>query len=397
MIAHLQMRAITHGQVPWNVVPSKQLQLGIIKVTPCTLISLSGTGAASAATDLNFAAVAGAIETWFAANARPMPWRELPTPWRSLVSEFMLQQTQVASVIERFEPFLERFPTPAAMAAASEQDVLALWQGMGYYRRARNLRLCAIEIVERFGGEVPGSVDDLMTLPGIGRYTAGAVASIAFGVAAPIVDGNVQRVIARLSGDGRTPSPKQVKETWHVAGALVEVASKPGVLNEGMMEVGATVCTPRQPSCEACPLQGVCEARRQGIENEIPPPRKRPARQTVHLHAVGCWRSGRLLLEKREETGLWAGLWQMPTVEAEHKLRSDVVRRRLGFDVGPLKSVGSIRRLLTHREVFLHVYAADLAATLPRRKGRKWVRWSEVPQLPVSAAAMGAIKLVGCH
>ncbi|MFG0315432.1 MAG: A/G-specific adenine glycosylase, partial [Phycisphaerales bacterium] len=197
------------------------------------------------------AALTRALEAWFRASARELPWRtDTRDPYRSLVSELMLQQTQVSRVIEKFGPFLERFPTVEALAAAPEDDVLAAWSGLGYYRRARLLHACAKAIVEHHDGVVPDSLDDLLELPGIGRYTAGAIASMVFGQRAPIVDGNVARVLLRVHNK---PVPQTEKTTidwaWQRAEELVGACDDPAVFNEAMMELGATVCVPKGPRC----------------------------------------------------------------------------------------------------------------------------------------------------
>jgi len=189
-----------------------------------------------------------ALERWFARHARDLPWRRRRTGYRALVAEVMLQQTQVSRVAERYVEFLRRFPTVRGLAEADEQEVLAAWQGLGYYRRARNLHAAARLIVAERGGRIPRTVDGLRQLPGVGRYTAGAIASIVYGAPAPIVDGNVQRVIARWDANDAPPADAStVAETWRRAEDLVGATARPGVLNEALMELGATVCTPVNP------------------------------------------------------------------------------------------------------------------------------------------------------
>src|SRR5690606_18318055 len=200
---------------------------------------------------------------WFARAARDLPWRALPRdPYRALVSEFMLQQTQVSRVLEKFGPFLERFPSVEALAAADEGQIAAAWSGLGYYRRARHLQAAARAIVAEHGGRVPTKAATLENLPGIGRYTAGAISSIVFGEPVPVVDGNVTRVVLRIEGrDLPQEAPATARFVWERAAALVEVAAGtkakgigPGFLNEALMELGATVCVPRSPRCLECPI-----------------------------------------------------------------------------------------------------------------------------------------------
>ncbi|MFM7260071.1 MAG: A/G-specific adenine glycosylase, partial [bacterium] len=270
-------------------------------------------------------AVAERLTAWFRKSARELPWRQRRDGYRALVSELMLQQTQVSRVVEKFEPFVRRFPTPAALAAAAEDEVLAAWQGLGYYRRARLLHAAAKAVVERHGGRVPEDPQALRALPGVGRYTAGAVSSIVFGAREPIVDGNVTRVFQRLEARRGSASDGDVQAwAWERADAFVAAAREPGVANEALMELGATVCTPAAPRCGACPLRAQCAAFAAGRMDEIPAPKKRVARKDL-VFVTACVRrtDGAVLLEQRPTggrsggapSGLWAGLWQPPAVE----------------------------------------------------------------------------------
>lgn len=267
------------------------------------------------------ARLARAIARWYKANARPLPWRTTPRdPWLSLMSEVLLQQTQAARVAERFETFARTFPTPGAMAAAPLDDVLALWSGLGYYRRAALLHNCARAIVKDHQSTVPPQHDALLALPGVGRYTAGAVASIVFGQPQPIVDGNVARVLMRLHGVEQSPQEKAVRAwTWQRATDLVGAAGNLAAqFNEGLMELGATVCTPNAPKCQACPCSRICKARLEGLADQIPMPKTKTARRPLAISAmVIADDQGRIWLEQRPARGLWAGLWQPPTVERD--------------------------------------------------------------------------------
>jgi A/G-specific adenine glycosylase len=339
-----------------------------------------------------------AIERWFAAEARNLPWRSNRTPWRSLVSEFMLQQTQVARVLERFEPFLERFPAAKDLAVADVQEVLSMWQGLGYYRRARNLRCAAQAIVTEFGGEVPLDVDALLTLPGVGRYTAGSIASIVGRRRVAIVDGNVTRLLARVYCDGGIPEDRSyVNRMWSRSQALVEESEFPARLNEGMMELGAVICTPTSPSCDVCPLNDRCQSLSAGCVAEIPPAKRRANRAVLHHHSVVIRRRGKLLLERRPESGLWAGLWQAPAIEGDGELSGGELADQLGFPVERLARLGSITRQLTHRTVHIHVHVADLASgvRMPEVDGRKWVRDADLSGLPLSSAALAVLAVPG--
>jgi A/G-specific adenine glycosylase len=251
--------------------------------------------------------------SWYRKHQRTLPWRaNRPDPYHVLVSEFMLQQTQVATVIDYFHRFMERFPTLQHLADAPEAHVLRLWQGLGYYSRARNLLSAARVIVKERGGKMPRSVEGLMALPGIGRYTAGAVASIAFGRVAPIVDGNVRRVICRLDAIILSPGPELTAHLWQKAQDILPSKS-PGQFNSALMELGALVCTPRNPQCPACPVREHCIAFSIGKVDQIPvpkPPRARPVvrRRVLCIRNKGCW-----LMEQRPDKGRWAGMWQFVT------------------------------------------------------------------------------------
>ena len=300
------------------------------------------------------------LERWFPSHRRDLPWRRNRTPWRTLVSELMLQQTQASRVAERFESFVGRFPDARTMAGAGEDVVVAAWEGLGYYRRARLLYATAVRICDVHEGEVPSSTEALLALPGIGRYTAGSIASIAFDRRTPIVDGNVIRVVARLEAiDAAADDPALVKRCWETADALVGAAKSPGVLNESLMELGATVCTPRLPSCDRCPVQTCSAAFRSGRAASMPRPKSRRARRIVHLYPVVLRRDDRVLLRQRPLRGIWAGLWELPSVESADPLEVPAIASGLGFKVDDLRQVETFKRLLTHREVHFHVYEAS--------------------------------------
>ena len=327
------------------------------------------------------------------ANRRSLPWRSRRSAWRSLVSEFMLQQTQVARVLEKFEPFMERFPDPASLAEAGEQEVLSMWQGLGYYRRARNLKRAAELIVERFGGQTPLDAGDLLQLPGVGRYTAGAIASIAGRRRVPIVDGNVQRVLARLHADDADPSSRDaIDRAWQRASALVEACDRPDHLNEGLMELGALVCTPGVPDCGACPVAAGCSAKQSGRQGRIPPPKRAAIKVEVHHHAVVIKRKGRLLMEQRGDDGIWAGLWQVPTVESKRKLVPSQVQRRCGIELAGIDRLGSFTHVLSHRRIHVHVFRGE-AAPGARAAGRIWQSRSSLDVLPVSNAVKRVLEM----
>lgn len=310
----------------------------------------------------------------------------------------MLQQTQVARVIEVYRRFMRQFPSVRALAAADEQDVLAAWQGMGYYRRARHLHQAAKMIVQLHGGRVSSDIASLRTLPGVGRYTAGAIASIVFNKPEPIVDGNVIRVLARWHGKrGSMGNRKLMMWAWTQAEKLVNVATRPGVFNEAMMELGATVCTPRNPKCNICPVATWCIACRQGRQQSIPAAKRRVERQTLHHHAVVITRNGKIIVEKRGERargngqmkrGLWEGLWQVPTVESTTRLSDVDIQLRLPFTVAGMIAAGGFTHVLSHRRIQFHIYRARSTT-----KRGVWHMPRDLDALPMSNAQRKILQL----
>lgn len=282
---------------------------------------------------------------WFDAHKRDLPWRGVGDPYAVWVSEVMLQQTRAGSVVPYYRRWMERFPDVDALAGADLDEVLRLWRGLGYYARARNAHRCAQQVRDAWGGAFPSSADRLKKLPGIGPYTAAAVASIAFGEAVPAVDGNVRRVVARLFD---LPDPP-FAEVRNRAADLMDTA-RPGDFNEAMMELGATVCTPRSPSCGACPVAAGCRARAAGTVAERPLPRRRravPTRTWGVLVAVSP--RGRTLVVRRPPEGLLGGMWEFPAVEMEDgadartRVEGRVGRQASAGGGGADRAVGAVR------------------------------------------------------
>ena len=335
--------------------------------------------------------ISRALERWFASAARDLPWRRNRSGYSALVAEAMLQQTQVSRVIEPYTKFLQRFPDCHALASATEDEVLAIWQGLGYYRRARSLHAASRMVVERFGGVVPRHVAELRELPGVGRYTAGAIASFVFGRPEPIVDGNVQRVLLRIHGRSASPSEATtVSWTWREAGRLVEAAAKAGVFNEALMELGAMICTPRAPQCARCPVQGMCVSNRKGLQEQIPVPKKRVLKTDAHHHAIAVHRGESVLFVRRPPTGMWAGMWQVPTIESALPLKAATLRRRLDMVLGPMRLIGSFPHHTTHRRITFHVYRAQARAKV---RGT-WRRGDSINNLALSAAQQRVVKML---
>ena len=334
--------------------------------------------------------LAGKLLAWYARHKRALPWRQAADPYRVWISEIMLQQTQVKTVIPYYRRWLARFPTIEALAAAAQSDVLAAWEGLGYYSRARNLHRAAQIVAAELGGELPRTVAQLLELPGIGRYTAGAIASIAFGVEAPVLDGNVKRVLARVF-DIREDvgSPAAVKQLWALAESLLP-RGRAGDYNQALMDLGATVCTPRAPSCAVCPLRALCVARQLGVQSQRPIKRVRPPRPE-RIEVAGIVRkNGRVLLGQRPAAKLLGGLWAFPAGECPPGAKlPDCLRRSLRKDWGLDVKVGARAQLLTHGfthfKLTLHVFECRWRAGRLKRGGspRRWVRLAELDGYPM--------------
>ncbi len=353
-----------------------------------------------------------ALCAWFRRHARDLPWRRViprtgrRDPYASLVSELMLQQTQVSRVVGKFGEFMRAFPTVEALAEASEHDVLALWSGLGYYRRARLLHACARAVVADHAGVVPGDAATLRTLPGVGRYTAGAIASMVFDRPEPLVDGNVSRVLLRIAGKD-LPSPDAPAWAWSRAEGLLAGfrwakcrTASPGEFNEAMMELGATVCTPDRPRCRSCPVRGLCRAAAKGTQDAIPRPKVSPERRGMHVACVVVRDSkGRVLMEQRPPDGLWAGLWQPPAMEGARPIPASTLAA--GLELGGttrLRRLGTFVRVLSHRRVRFVVYHAEQPVCgAPGGGGfiRRWFRERDIARLGLSNAHAQALGLAG--
>jgi len=290
---------------------------------------------------------------WFEREKRALPWREDRDPYRILVSEMMLVQTTVAAVVPHFERFLRLFPDFAALAAVDEDDVVKAWEGLGYYRRARQLHAAARTIVEEHGGRMPNDPDAVRALPGVGRYLAGAILSQAFDRPEPILEANSQRVLARLlAWNGEIAAAATKRRLWEAAGRLVP-ESRAGDFNQSLMELGALVCSPRSPRCLVCPLSTLCEARKLGLQDELPRIAPRPAPLAVEEACAVVVREGKTLMVRRKSTGLWGGFWEFPTI---HRDGADPAGRSFGE---PVDLAEGARRLTGIR-----VEVGDLAKTL---------------------------------
>ncbi len=327
-----------------------------------------------------------ALLAWYSREKRDLPWRRTRDPYRIWVSEAMLQQTRVETVIPYYERFLKRFPTLKALALADRQDVLKAWEGLGYYRRAVHLHEGARAVSARHGGCFPQEAALIRSLPGIGEYTAGAIRSIAFGQDAALVDGNVARVFSRLAAISLPVlDPAAKRLFWGLAEALLP-AGKAGDFNQALMELGATVCTPRQPSCGDCPVERFCLARAKGWTDRLPVRTPRKALPERRELVAVVLRGDTLLLRRRPEGGLLGGLWEFPSVPDEgrgSRLLGSFFRLH-GLSPHAEGSLGTFRHVFTHFR--LQVEARVFQAGRPGREeaGRRWVDSATLDELPVT-------------
>lgn len=324
---------------------------------------------------------------WAETSLRALPWREDRTPYRVWVSEIMLQQTRVETVVPYFERWMERFLTIQALAEASVETVLKYWEGLGYYARGRNLHRAAQIVVRKHGGRLPCSREDLIALPGIGPYTAGAILSLAFGQDAAVLDGNVRRVLSRLLASDRDPRQRETRDwLWTLAGSLIP-PGRAGRFNEALMDLGATVCTPRGPRCSACPLSSLCRAYTLGDPERYPPATRRPATPHYTVTAGVIWRDGRLLIAQRPLDGLLGGLWEFPGGKQEPgETLVQCLQRELAEEMDIAVQVGSeltvIRHAFTHFRITVHAFECQyLSPGEPKAIGVRDWRWVRLADL----------------
>lgn len=340
------------------------------------------------------------VVRWYRAHGRDLPWRRTADPYAIWVSEVMLQQTQVATVLRYFQPFLERFPTIRDLAAASPPEVLSAWSGLGYYRRARMMHQAAKVVCEHHGGVFPNTLEDVRALPGVGAYTSGAVMSIAFGVPVPAVDGNVNRVLARLLGMTGDPTRGPHAATVTAAAGALTAGTDPGDVVQGLMELGATVCTPVAPQCDRCPWRNACKAREGGDPESIPPPRQRAARKPLHVAlALVCQPQGILMLP-RAPTGLFGGLHELPSsgqVEGTrgkapglNRMHQALAAAHVNLEIGNL--LARTERTLSHRDMVLWTFQARLRPGVPMLEQTVTVPRDDLGQAPLSTAMRMALR-----
>jgi A/G-specific adenine glycosylase len=333
------------------------------------------------------------LTAWFSSRARDLPWRRTRDPYRIWISEIMLQQTRVEAVIPFYERFVARFPDVAALASAPEAQVLEAWAGLGYYRRARMLQAAGRQVVEAHAGRFPEDYAALRALPGIGEYTAGAVASIAFDLPHAAVDGNVLRVLARfLDEDGDIASPRVRRRLTQHVQSWMDAAGpgERGTLTQALMELGATVCTPKSPKCLLCPLQPDCRAFKLGLQADRPVKKAKPKLERVELAVALVERDGRLLMRQRPaDAGVMPGFWEAPFAEGKG-LGTDCLRE-LGLDL--TKPIGGFRHGIMFRSYVGTVYAGELAGRKPEEY--RWLSAAEREALPVSTITRKALRASG--
>jgi A/G-specific adenine glycosylase len=341
---------------------------------------------------------------WFEEHKADLPWRNTGDPYAIWLSEIMLQQTQVATVIPYFERFLARFPTVQALAAASLDQVLRLWQGLGYYSRARNLHRAANMIVTEHGGSLPVNLATLRRLPGIGRYTAGAIGSLAFGLDAPVLDGNVIRILTRLFDiDDDVGQTATRNSLWTLAEEILP-SGQAGPWNEGLMELGRRICTPKNPSCGACPVRRHCKAQQREIQHLRPAKTARPRTPHFEVTAAVIERAdGHMLIAQRPLDGMLGGLWEFPGGKREPgETLADCLRREireeLGIDISVGEQIGVINHAYTHGRITLYAFACEHIAGEPRAlecADWAWASLGELDQFAFPVTDQKIIAMLG--
>jgi A/G-specific adenine glycosylase len=330
---------------------------------------------------------------WYRRNQRSLPWRKTNDPYRIWISEIMLQQTQVDTVIPYYHRFLKAFPTVSSLARVPLQDVLKAWENLGYYSRARNIHAAAKMIIEKFDGRIPDNWEEIKTLPGVGLYTAGAILSIAYGQAIPAVDGNVRRILCRLFAIRKPMADaREQKQLQQLAASLIPVRH-PGDFNQALMDLGATICKAKNPDCSRCPVANHCQARIKNLQNVLPITRKAPAIPHRQAAAAVIRNSkGLLLFVQRPLSGLLASLWKLPGdfikpgEDTERSLRRSL-KEELGISIQVGKHLASVNHTYTHFRLTLQAYECRLLKGTPQSIGCQNWRWAsltDLKKLPLS-------------
>lgn len=320
--------------------------------------------------------IADPLLAWYDANKRILPWRESPTAYRVWVSEIMLQQTRVEAVKPYFERFLKAFPNVEALAAADEEMLLKMWEGLGYYNRVRNMKKAALRVVQDYGGEMPDTYEELLRLPGIGNYTAGAIASIVFRCPVPAVDGNVLRVAARFRMDKRCISDTKVKSAVEQELRSIIPKERPGDFNQAMMEIGACVCIPNgMPLCDVCPLESRCMAHRAGEEQNFPQKQSKKPRVVEERTILLIRKEEKVAIRKRPDSGLLAGMYELPSLKGFHTVE-EVAEYLAGSGLKTLhvQPLEEAKHIFTHREWHMKGFMVKVEEPEPMRDtGERWL------------------------
>jgi len=329
------------------------------------------------------------LTEWYGRHRRDLPWRRTTDPYAIWVSEIMLQQTGVETVVPFYVRFMARFPTVEALAAAPLDDVLKAWENLGYYGRARNLHRAARIVVNEMGGRLPSDLSALLSLPGIGKYTAGAILSMAFGKPVPALDGNVRRVLSRLFALPEAVDRPAGAKILEARAADLVPEETPGTFNQSLMELGALVCLPRTPRCPSCPIASSCEGRRRGIEESLPVTSpKGPLPTRTFVTALLRSADGRCLLVRRPEKGLLSGLWAFPTTAWNGADPVAWLEEQAGAAVREIEALPAVRHTYTHFRAVVHPFLCRLGEAAPKmeaRQGRAWVGFREFDRYALSA------------
>ena len=339
--------------------------------------------------------IADLLLAWYDQHARTLPWRGIHDPYRTWVSETMLQQTRVETVMGYYARFLERFPTVADLAAAPEDDVLKMWEGLGYYSRARNLHKGAKQVMTEYGGVIPADVEQLRKISGIGPYTAGAIASIAFDQPVPAVDGNVIRVVSRLRGIRENVGIPSVRRALEGEAASLVPQLRPGDFNQALMDLGSAICTPGTPSCEKCPLRDECDAYAAGDAEDLPVlPRKNPPK--VIDYAVCLIFSGDRVLMRQRTEAMLKGLWVFPMAEGKYTLRQvpAAVKKLTKLAAKDVQSAGEAKHVFTHQIWQMQLYTMTVPEDAQAPNGYQFIPVGEMHTLAIPTAVKAAVKAV---
>ncbi|QZY55795.1 A/G-specific adenine glycosylase [Crassaminicella profunda] len=347
---------------------------------------------------INIENIQNHLITWYEKNHRKLPWRETSNPYYIWISEVMLQQTRVDTVIPYFLRFIDKFPNIESLANADEEEVLKMWEGLGYYSRARNLHRGAKVIVKEYDGKMPDTLNEIKKIPGIGPYTAGAVLSIAYNEAVPAVDGNVMRVFSRLFYIKEDIGENNTRKEMEKIGQMVISQNNPSFFNQGLMELGALICTPTSPKCIACPLFMECTARKLIVQETLPIKKKKIKVKSIEMELAVLWKDKKILIMKRPTEGLLANLWALPSVEREKNTEEGKsieleLEENYGMHIKKGKYLFEKQHVFTHRKWKMKVYAFELIKEQKIDYPEiQWISLEEIKKYAFPTAFMKVIK-----